>query len=172
MRSNLPKKYRCFFAYAQCLPPGAFAALSRDARAELKCLVEGAIEDVISARPNARVGTIVNLVVEEVQYLVDEILVRDQDNQHVAKIIDAAMCKFPATYDLGEADEATLDKVACELRDHMEQVAWDWELSACTSISKVLDDLIREATKRARPQIEAILSRAELDQDEDEECEI
>ena len=171
MGTQLPKHVRCFFAYAKTLHPGSYSSLTGDARSDLTELVQRAIKDAMTHRPRARISTIVNLLIEHIQDEVDEIMVRDQDDQHVAKIIDAAMAKFPANYKLGDADDATLDKVTCVVRSHMEEVARDWELTACTSMRKVLDDLIKEATERAEPQIETLLRGAAVNEDEKEDCD-
>lgn len=172
MGSNLPKHVRCFFAYTQRLPQGAFSTLSDDGRDELEKVVMKPIEEAMAERPTARISTIVSIVAAQVQDEVDEIMIRDEDQQHIDRIVDAALAKFPSTYDLRNADEDTLDRVASVVREHMEEVARDWNLDACTSQRLVLDDLIEEATCRASFQIEAILDGEELDDgDEEQDCD-
>lgn len=174
MKNSLPKHVRCFFAYAKTLHPEAFSSLSSAGRSELSNLVQEAIEEAIDDHPKARISTIVKLVAEQVQDEVDEIMVGDQDRQHVEKIIDAAMAIFPSAYDLGEPDEARLVKIAGVVRDHMEEVAREWDLDACTSMTKVVGDLVEEATDRATPQIDALLRGVVLNEDdesEEEDCD-
>lgn len=171
MGSNLPKHVRCFFAYAKTLPRGTFASLTDDARDELTRLVEEAIENTMAEHPKARISTIVKLVDEEVQAEADEIIIRDQDEQHIEKIIDAAIARFPSIYDLRNPDEDTLAKIERVVRKHMEKVAYDWCLTACTSLRLVMDDLIDAASYRARRQVEALLAGEELDEDDEDDEE-
>lgn len=171
MGAQLPKQVRCFFAYAKTLHPGSYSSLTDEARSDLTDLVQEAIKGTLAHRPKARISTIVKLLTEQIQEEVDEIMVRDQDGQHIARIIDAAMATFLATCNLANADEATVDKVAYVVRGHMEDVARDWSLTACTSMRKVLDDLIKEATERAEPQIEVLLRGAAVNEDEKEDCD-
>lgn len=164
MGSNLTKKVRCFLAYECLLPKGAISALSPDARIEFQELVYGAIEEVMEDHPNARIGTIVKKVADLIQEECDELLCRDEDDQAIAKIIEAALDKFVANRDLGGADEATIDRIVSLVWDHMDDVAKDWCLDAYTCLEAVIDDLIEETTKRTNWQVDAILAGEYVDE--------
>ena len=165
----LEKKDQCFFAFMNRQPRGTLKALSPDARAALIELVRDAINEVMEDRPRAFNRTIVRAVTALIQDKVDEIRIRDEDEQAIAKIVEAAMDKFLTNSDLGGADEETGDRIVGLVWEHMEEVAKDWYLDAHTSLAAVIDDLIEEATLRADAEIDAILAGAEDDETEDKE---
>jgi len=165
----LEKKDQCFFAFMNHQPRGTLKALSSDAREAFIELVRDAIAEVMEDHPAAFVRTIVRKVKSMIQDECDEIRIRDEDEQAIAKIIEAAMDKFLANSDLGGADEKTGDRIVGLVWEHMEEVAKDWYLNAHTSLAAVIDDLIEEATLRADQEIDAILAGAEDDETEDKE---
>lgn len=165
----LEKKDQCFFAFMNHQPRGTLKALSPDAREAFIELVRDAISEVMVDHPAAFVRTIVRKVKAQIQDECDEIRIRDEDEQAITKIVEAAMDKFLANSDLGGADEETGDRIVGLVWEHMEEVAKDWYLDAHTSLAAVIDDLIEEATLRADAEIDAILAGAEDDETEDKE---
>lgn len=171
MKAKLPKKTRCFFAYVRLLPTGTISSLSPGARREFQELVDGAIEEVMEDHPNARIGTIVNKVADLIQEECDELLCRDEDDQAIAKIIEAALDKFLANSDLGGPDEKTSDRIVRQVWERMDDVAKDWCLDAYTCLEAVIDDLIEETERRAGKDMDAILAGEYVDEDEEEDCD-
>lgn len=152
----LPKDVRCYFALAkQLLAEVDFSALSQQSRTQYSELAKDAIAEALEARPNARIGTIVRIAMDQIQDEVGELVAQDEDDRAVAKIVEAAMDKFLANSDLGGADA---DRIAGLVWDHMEAVAKDWWLDTTTSLEAVLDDLIAEAVSRSEEEIEELLS--------------
>ena len=168
----LPKDVRCYFALAKrLLAEVDFSALSQETRSQYSALAKEAISEVLEARPNARIGTVVRIATDQIQDEVGELVAQDEDRQAVDKIVEAAMDKFLANSDLGGADAETGDRIAGLVRQYMEEVAMDWWLDATTSMEAVIDDLIGEATSRADAEIDAILAGQEDDETEEEECD-
>ena len=155
----LPKDVRCYFALAkQLLAEVDFSALSQETRTQYSELAKEAISEVLEARPNARISTIVRIAVNQIQDEVGELVAQDEDRQAVDMIVEAAMDKFLANSDLGGADAETGDRIASVIWDHMEAVAKDWWLDVTTSLEAVLDDLIAEAVSRSEEEIYELLS--------------
>ena len=155
----LPKDVRCYFALAkQLLAEVDFSALSQETRTQYSELAKEAISEVLEARPNARISTIVRIAVNQIQDEVGELVAQDEDRQAVDMIVEAAMDKFLANSDLGGADAETGDRIAGLVWDHMEAVAKDWWLDVTTSLEAVLDDLIAEAVSRSEEEIYELLS--------------
>jgi hypothetical protein len=147
------------------------SSLSPSSRREFQELVDGAIQKVMEDHPNARIGTIVNKVADLIQEECDELLIRDEDDQAIAKIIEAALDKFLADRDLGGVDETTSDRIVRQLWERMDDVAKDWCLDAYTCLEAVIDDLIEETKWRARNDMDAILAGEYLDEDDEEDCD-
>ena len=164
----LEKKDQCFFAFMNHQPRGTLKALSSDAREAFIELVRDAIAEVMEDHPAAFVRTIVRKVKSLIQDECDEIRIRDEDEQAIAKIIEAAMDKFLANSDLGGADEKTGDRIVGLVWEHMEEVAKDWYLNAHTSLAAVIDDLIAEAVSRSEEEIEELLSEMPTNDDGDQ----
>ena len=155
----LPKDVRCYFALAkQALPEGAFSVMSQEARSHYSELAKEAISEALEARPNARIGTIVRMSMDQIRDEVEELVAQAEDDRAVATIVEAAMDKFLANSDLGGADAETGDRIASVIWDHMEAVAKDWWLGVTTSLEAVLDDLIAEAVSRSEEEIYELLS--------------
>ena len=155
----LPKDVRCYFALAkQLLAEVDFSALSQETRSQYSALAKEAISEVLEARPNARIGTVVRIAADQIQDEVGELVAQDEDRQAVDKIVEAATDKFLANSDLGTADAETGDRIAGLVWDHMEAVAKDWWLDVTTSLEAVLDDLIAEAVSRSEEEIYELLS--------------
>lgn len=151
----------CLTAYMASLP---LKHIREDAIAEIRKLAAEKIDEVIEEGQLTSVDEIVQEVTELIEPACDEILVRDEDQQAIEKIIEAAMDKFLANSDLSGADGDTGDRIAGVVWEHMEEVAKDWGLSAYTSMD-VVDDLIEEATDRANDDIDAILAGTYEDED-------
>ncbi len=122
------------------------------------------IAEVIEEGKLTDMDEIVQEVTELIQAECDEILVRDEDQQVIEKIIEAAMNMFLANSDLGGADGDTGDRIVGVVWEHMEEIAMDWFFDAYTSMD-VVDDLIEEATDRANDDIDAILAGTYEDED-------
>ena len=123
----LPKDVRCYFALAKrLLAEVDFSALSQETRSQYSALAKEAISEVLEARPNARIGTVVRIATDQIQDEVGELVAQDEDRQAVDKIVEAAMDKFLANSDLFGADAETGDRIAGVIWDHMEAVAKDW----------------------------------------------
>ena len=171
MKAKLPKKTRCFFAYARLRSLGIISALSPGARREFQELVDGAIDKVMEDHPNARIGTIVNKVADLIQEECDELLCRDEDDRAIAEIIEAALDKFLANCDLDSLDEKTSDRIVRQLWERMDDVAKDWCLDAYTCLEAVIDDLIEETERRAGNDMDVILAGDYVDEFEEEDCD-
>lgn len=165
----LPKDVRCYFALAkQLLAEVDFSALSQETRTQYSELAKEAISEVLEARPNARISTIVTKVIGLIRDEVEEILVLDADRKAVADLVERALNKFVGDSGLYGADGHVGDAIVSLVEEHLEEVARDWYLDATTSPA-VVDALIEEATCRADDGIEELL--AEIDHGDQAEQE-
>ncbi|WP_442682152.1 hypothetical protein ACSBPQ_10795 [Stenotrophomonas sp. JC08] len=152
---------KCLVAYLASL---SLRNAREDAIAEIRKLASEKIAEVIKEGKLTDMDEIVQEVTELIEPECDEILVRDEDQQVIEKIIEAAMDKFLANSDLGGADGDTGDRIVGVVWEHMEEIAMDWFFDAYTSMD-VVDDLIEEATDRANDDIDAILAGTYEDED-------
>lgn len=168
MNTELPTT--CLAAYLASLP---LANIRSEAIAEISQIAADEITEVIEEGELTQAPEIVAEVADRIQLECDEILIRDEDDQVIAKIIDAALTKFAGDSGLYGADGEAGDAIVSLVTEHMEQIARDWCLDAYTS-QVVIDDLIEEATSRADAEIDEILARVETEDEDvgDEEVEV